>query len=157
DDWLFRIEWERKPREAFAPDRNGVAGRRQWLMFSDLSPAAQLVASRIEERGDACIQVTLGETYWVCGPQHFQIKPTAPSAYRRLLRDVFADETLPFAGIIHLWSFEALQGTPDDSAAVMKAQELVCDSVLFLMQALAHAGWKEHPRVWLVTGGAQPM
>ena len=57
-------------------------------------------------------------------------------------------------GVVYLWSLDipaVLSAGLEPGVLVTKA----CSSVLYLTQALAQAGWRDAPRLWLVTRGAQ--
>ena len=45
----------------------------------------------------------------------------------------------------------------DDTSVLDTAQTLRCHSVLHLVQALAQAGWRDAPRLWLITSGVQAI
>src|SRR2546428_6313403 len=60
---------------------------------------------------------------------------------------------MPCRGIIHLWGLDLI--LPESPIDEPPAQGY--SSVVYVVQALAQAGWRDAPRLWLVTRGAQTV
>jgi acyl transferase domain-containing protein/trans-aconitate methyltransferase/acyl carrier protein len=58
-------------------------------------------------------------------------------------------------GIVHLGSLDAPRDGDTEAGAAIAMRS--CDGVLALVQALAGAGFRNAPRLWLVTRGVQPV
>jgi len=151
DDWLYHIGWRR--RLPAGPDGAPVGGAGAWIIFADAGRLGSAVAARLGEGGGACALVTPGRTYVRLEPGRYQLDPTNPQDYRQLLRDLQADGYAPGRGLLHLWGLDLAQPeTALDGPAL--AGYL---SVVYVVQALAQAGWRNAPRLWLVTRGAQAL
>jgi epothilone polyketide synthase D len=144
DGWFHELRWQPLPA---LPDAAGPGGRR--LVFADRSGVGAAL--------DAEVRVYAGAGYQRLASDRYEIDPTAPAEYRRLLADVRADfDGLAPTEVVHLWALDADQ--PDASAPAQRlaedAERLGCASVLRLLRALADAGLPEPPRLALVTRGA---
>ena len=150
DDWLYQLAWRPQPLLDVATDlANGQHG--SWLILADNGQLGQQLAQRIEARGERCVTVTRAEL----GLPGRDLNHDNLDVFRRFLTDMFNTPQTRCRGIIHLWSLDAPQEvTP---AALAAAQELGSVSTLHLVQALAQTGWRDAPRLWLVTRGAQAV
>ena len=59
----------------------------------------------------------------------------------------------PLRGIVYLAALDA----PTGAAGLARAQALTCDAPLKLLAALQNRRWRDMPRLWLVTQGAQQV
>jgi acyl carrier protein len=167
DGRLYKIEWRREPRvEAVeaGQSKKGIQADRQgsWLIFSDRGGVGVSLAGLLQEQGGPCVTVFPGKTFENSKPGHFEIDPTRPGDFQRLLTDVYGNGQgqAPCRGVVHLWGLDAAFGEETTVSSLKGAQELICGSVLHLVQALAAAGLSASPgspRLWLVTRGAQPV
>ncbi|MEU1755647.1 type I polyketide synthase [Micromonospora matsumotoense] len=144
DGWFHELRWQPLPP---LPDVPRPGDRR--LVLADRSGVGGAL--------DAEVRVFAGTGYQRLAADHYEIDPTAPAQYRRLLADVRADfDGLAPTEVVHLWALDVDQ--PDDSAPVRRqaqdAERLGCASVLRLLRALTDAGLAEPPRLTLVTRGA---
>jgi NADPH:quinone reductase-like Zn-dependent oxidoreductase/acyl carrier protein len=158
-DWLYEIQWRAEARsqqdpaaDPLSPDEGG-----RWLLFTDCHGVGQTLRSLLEARGQSCVVVSPGETYEVTGPGQYRLDPSHPEEFRQLLGDAFGSGQPACRAVLHLWSLEATPPEDTTLASLEAAQTLGCGSVLHLVQALAQAGWRDAPRLWLVTRGAQAV
>ena len=79
----------------------------------------------------------------------------SPVGLEKNLQEAFAGGR-KYRGIVHLWSLN-IPAAGDNADAFKQAQELGCDSAAQLVQSIVKQGWRDAPRVWLVTAGAQHM
>jgi acyl transferase domain-containing protein/acyl carrier protein len=150
DDWLYQLTWRAQLLVSAATDRRD-GQRGSWLILADGGGLGQMLARRMEARGEHCVTVTRAEL-GLAGRAHNR---SDFEAFQRLLADSFNTPQPRCRGILHLWSLDAPpEATPSALAA---AQELGCVSALGLVQALAQTGWRDAPRLWLVTRGAQAV
>jgi acyl carrier protein len=152
-DWLYTLRWmeanETGPH--LAPQSTGT-----WLIFADSGGAGEAVRSFLEARGQVCVTVRPGAEYRQIAAGSYQIDPGDASGFRHLLRDG-VKKPLPCHGVIFLWALDS-DGIPDSShgptatfESLAAARDLGCGSVLHLVQALAQTGWRDAPRLCLVT------
>ena len=146
--WLCHIQWESQklsdPVEPF--NESGM-----WLILNDASGTGDLLAAQFHKHGLRTINVSIGQSYAQIEPDIFTINPEVPQEYQRLLQEIGTLGTL--YGIVHCWSLDSttLKNDPD------AAQIYGSFSALYLVQALAHTGWRLPPRLYLITGGSQSV
>lgn len=158
-DWFRQLRWqllERSPEVEAAPSRSAER-RGCWLIFADNQGIGQSLARRLRETGHQCTLVYSGETYELIEPENRVINLSSPDDMLRLFRDLFGADQPPCLGILHLWSIQAELPEQMGTARLEAAQAAGCLSALHLVQALCQVGWKQSPRLWLVTRGAQAV
>jgi len=156
DDCLYEVQWQLKEGRAVpqVSEPSLPASPRSWVIFTDSSGVGEALAALLSAQGERGILVARGESYEHTDGEHFRIRPDRPEDWRHLFEALESDQTL-CCGIVHLWSLDI--NLPEDAtvASVEAAQTLGCGSVLTLVQELAQAQWRDRPRLWLVTRGAQ--
>ena len=91
-----------------------------------------------------------GQAYRRTGPRHFEIDPTRPAHFDRLLSEVTAET--PIASVVYLWGLDA-GSEPLDEAELFLAR-----APLYLSQALVeHSARGPSRGLVLVTTGAQSV
>ncbi|TSC24493.1 type I polyketide synthase [Corallococcus sp. Z5C101001] len=157
-DWLYAPTWEPRPLAPAARKAPALAPDQAWLVFTSEGALGDGLIRSVKERGGHGIRVSAGASYARLDGAHFQLDPSRPEDFARLF-EALSVEGKAVAGIVHLWSLTAApvrEEATDALAALERAQQLGCGSVLHLIQALAQAGLARAPRLWLVTRGTQP-
>jgi epothilone polyketide synthase D len=131
DDWFLALDWE-----AVAVPETRVSGGR-WLLLGDRGNVGPALRMALEAKGHAAV--------------HASPLDTTVASLRSVLGQSFSGEA-PTA-IVHLASLDESQGSEADA---LEPALRSCDSVLATVQAVAAMGWRDTPRLWLVTRGAQP-
>ncbi|QSQ15455.1 type I polyketide synthase [Myxococcus landrumensis] len=149
--WIHAVQWQVQSR----PERTngGVAERAgRWLVFADGRGVGAALATALVERSQGCVVVEPGATYERLGAERFRIRPDSGEDLQALLREAF-NEQVPCKGLVHLFSLDS----PDakEPGGLERAQSLGGVSVLLLLQAWAQRGWRDAPRLWLVTSGVR--
>lgn len=156
DSWLYTLQWEAQVRPAFdaalAPWSNGAVGG--WLIFSDQSPAARDLAAALEAHGQHPVMVAPGERFQAIGGRRYEINPHDHKAYKQLLKEAFGGANAPCRGIVYLWGGKSGRDAEASLDALLSAQDFTATAPLFLLQAIGYAGWRDYPRLWIVTRGA---
>ncbi len=133
--WLYELEWPAQKAKS-----KGQKVKENWLLFAEDGA----VASGLREKlGDGCVIVSPSNSYQQIDGKHYEINPTAPEDFKRLL-----NETKEIQGIVHLWSMAT------NSDRLETAIEYGCASLLHLVQALAETKPQQMPHLWVVTQGA---
>ncbi|MUG94286.1 SDR family NAD(P)-dependent oxidoreductase [Scytonema sp. UIC 10036] len=145
-DWLYEIDWQALDLEQSTQAKGG-----SWLIFTDSQGIGQQLAEKLQQLEGDCILVSAGVKYEKRDRQHYQIDPSQPEHFQKLLLEI--DSTQPL-GIVHLWSI-----APDETALsdLPTAELHNCGSVLHLVQALAQIREQRPPHLWLVTQGTQAV
>ena len=154
DEALLALEWQR----AEAPrSQHGAAAKKRgsWLLLADEGGVAAEVQSLLEERGESVVRAVRAGGARPAGEGSLVVDPASPEAFDALLRGAFGDGE-PCRGVVHLWSLETAAA---DEAQTPEAPDAAlldgCVSALHLVQALTRTRWRDAPRLWLVTRGAQ--
>jgi acyl transferase domain-containing protein/acyl carrier protein/short-subunit dehydrogenase len=154
--WLHELCWQLAAAEASPSDRLQPGS---WLLLMDRGGAAEKAARRMEALGETVIRVApgagLGRGLEATADGSWALDPSAPEAFAALLRQAFG-ERRRCRGVVHSWSLDCPPPDETAPAAPESAVGLGCGSALHLIQALTRTGWRDMPRLWLITRGAQP-
>lgn len=112
--------------------------RGHWIILADRGPTAELLTQRLHKRGQEAILVAAGDAYARKNEFEFQICPSQPDDFRRLLDELAAEfaET-ECLGVVHLWSLDSATVAELDQQTLERSTELGCVSALHLLQACA--------------------
>ena len=153
---VYAIEWHptEAPPEPTSPAPTSPLGA--WLVLSDRGGTGAALQALLRARGEACVRVVAGERYRRLEPELVQIDPSSSEDYRTLLREVFGEEGL-CAGVVHLFSLDSPPvgaTTPEALDADLLRGSVSAASVV---KAVVRQGWRDAPRLWLITRGAQAV
>ena len=107
-----------------------------WLILADQGGVGDILAGRLTRLGGKAICVTAGDGIADALGQ-------------------FGDD--PCRGVVHLWSLDGVDGGEWSSERLQEVQVRGAASVPGLLQALEDCCGNQKPRIWFVTGGAQPV
>nr|WRX36519.1 myxalamid-type polyketide synthase MxaB/epothilone polyketide synthase D [Cystobacterineae bacterium] len=131
DDSLLALDWERSD----VPAPRLTSGR--WLMLGTGGALGAALRSALQEAGHAVDLATVDT-------------PSSDSV-RALLTRSFGGQ--PPTGVVHLSGLEKTAGVEGEALAAALVHGY--DSVLSTVQAIAGMGYRDPPRLWLVTRGVQ--
>lgn len=121
-----------------------------WLLFGDEQGLGKELSDLLSSNGIACTLVSPGIEFSRLDEKTFKIDPGRSDDYHQLVK------TLGTAGISHcvyLWAAdESALGAPGNS--LPNASLRLCESTLYLSQALVGASLAEPPRLAIVSRGA---
>jgi acyl transferase domain-containing protein/acyl carrier protein len=153
-DWLFVPHWQMTEcLPALAPRPEGTGAGRNWLLFADEHGVGQRLEQALHEQGERCVLVRAGSKYQRVDAQHFLIDQAQPDHFRRLLKEALEAPHAAFQGIIYLWALDPVNREKLARSALQDIHQSGYNSVLLLVQAVVQAGWRDAPRLWLVTDG----
>nr|AQW44889.1 polyketide synthase [Corallococcus coralloides] len=150
DGCVFTVSWRRTEALPEAPASGA------WLVFADRGGLGTELQSLLRARGGSCVRVFAGSTYERVEPDLYRINPSAPEDYRRLLRESFGDEGR-CQGVVHLFSLDAAAFEATAPATLDADLARGSVSATYLAQALVRQGWRDVPRLVLVTRGARAV
>ena len=157
DDWLYELKWQPLERIDRSPNKlnSSADGTGSWLIFADSSGVGELLLQIVQANGEKGILVSPGAAYERVDSAHMRIRPGELQDCRKVFESVTVVDREACLGVVHLWSLDA--SVPEDATATAMeaAQTLGCISALGVVQEMARAPWRESPRLWLVTRGAQ--
>lgn len=155
EDWLYELQWQTAAlAEQNTPDSREAG---TWLLFTDTRGIGEELASRLAELGKSPVMVYAGPSYQNLGPGQYQLDPTQPDHFRRLLQEALPDQPAVYQGLIHLWSLDAELSAITTLASLDITQNQGCLTMLHLIQALNGIDLAAPPRLWLVTSGTQAI
>ncbi len=152
DDWLYELKWQPKERASVHIPASSPG---TWLIFADSSGVGESLRQILEAKEEKGILISSGDAYERSDSKHVSIRPDEPEDIRRLFESVANSDQPACRGIVHLWSLDASLPADAGAASMEAAQTLGCVSALHVVQAMAGVRWREQPRLWLVTRGAQ--
>ncbi len=144
--WLHTLAWQ--PQTIIGAGAN-TRERGKWLVVADSVEAARPLVGALTNFGAACA-VAAPHMSEIAG-EHYQLSDAEPATLQAILRDVAA-EGIPCRDVVVLAS-----GTTADDTAMLAAASHHWSRVVALVQALVRAGWRNAPRLWLVTRGTQAV
>ncbi|XYH95262.1 SDR family NAD(P)-dependent oxidoreductase [Sorangium sp. So ce1128] len=154
EELLYAVDWERRaPVPASGEGRSPPAGA--WLVLADRTGTGAELAELLRQRGDTCVIAVAGDVTARLEPGLYELDPADPMAFRFLLGDAFGGPAC--RGVVHLWSLDAQAADGVTLETLERDQRLGTLSAMFLAQALLRRGWRDAPRLWLVTRGAQAV
>jgi acyl transferase domain-containing protein/acyl carrier protein len=152
DDWLYELKWQPKERvsENLAASSPGT-----WLIFADSTGVGESLRQILQAHGEESVLVSHGDAYDRTDSTHVRIRPGQPEDIRRLFESAMDSDQPACRGIVHLWSLDTSFASDATIASIEAAQTLGCINALQVVQEMARIQWREPPRLWLVTRGAQ--
>jgi NAD(P)-dependent dehydrogenase (short-subunit alcohol dehydrogenase family) len=152
DDWLYELKWQPKERVS---ENISASSPGTWLIFTDSTGVGESLQQILEGQGEKGILVSRGNAYERTDSSHVCIRPDKPEDIKRLFESAMDSDRPRCRGIVYLWSLDASLTEDATAAAMESAQSLGCINALQVVQAMASVQWREPPRLWLVTRGAQ--
>ncbi len=145
-DWLYNLAWLPQPHT----DAVHLKDQHQWLIVADHLHDAQPLADAIGACGGICT-LALSEAA-AAAERRFCGVEAEPEAFRPVLQSLTGAGGRPCRNIVVL-----AEGLPADDASPLSSTTEQWARVVALAQALAQAGWRDAPRLWLVTRGTQAV
>ena len=157
---LYQIAWRktaRLPAENEIPAYRPGADRIH-LIFNDKTSKGISVARTIQAAGNTAIIVQQGDFFEVDGFGGYYIQPSDENNYRRLFEAVAESYQDRPIGIVYLWGLDLqISDGGIDTECLNQTSRSICSSIIYIMRQLAQIEAVGTPRLWLVTGGAQPV
>jgi acyl transferase domain-containing protein/acyl carrier protein len=155
DQWLYELQWQPSDRGADSTNVSADAG--DWIIFADREGIGEVLASNLESQGEKCVLIYQGEKQEQISERVFSIQPAQVVEMHHTLNSILGNADSVCRGIVYLWCMNSLP-TPADSADAIELDQLnSCGSLLHLVQGLVDRRWREKPRLWLITKGAQSV
>lgn len=153
DEWLYDIEWRQEALPENVANTDEVGG---WLVCADNGGTGAAVAEWLNNKGQHCCIARVGEAYAQTGDREFTVSLSEPDDLVRVLQAAFPAGGPACQGIVHCWSLDSRPLREADLEAIERDQSLGVVSALNMVKAIVGTEMPRHPRLWLVTGGAQP-
>lgn len=126
------------------------ANREHWLIFGDEQGIGKRLSDLLAVDGTASTLVSTGLEFSRVDEMTFKIDPRRSDDYHQLIKNL---GSTPISHCVHLWTAnESTLPAPGDSLPNASLQ--LCESILYLTQALAGASLAAQSRLAIVSRGA---
>lgn len=115
-----------------------------WLLVTDESEKAAMVARHLAEHGQMVVTAACGDIFQRCGDRQYEVDANRPEDFRALCA-ALAEDGLEPEHVVFLYSLQS------DPVMPLQGRDR---AALHLIQALQQAPWLALPRLTLVTAGA---
>jgi acyl transferase domain-containing protein/NADPH:quinone reductase-like Zn-dependent oxidoreductase/SAM-dependent methyltransferase/acyl carrier protein len=129
------------------------AAKGRWAIFGDSTGLGEALCRRLKMLGSNVVLVEPGSSFRQV-EDRFTIDPQARDDMDQLIRSLAGAED-PCVGVVYCWSLDAIVEDQSPASTVEVTEDLVCLSVIHLVQAITETSGIGTPRLWLVTSGAQ--
>ena len=133
------------------------ATARRWLILADRGGTGQKLARHLTARGDHCALALARDSTNGPSDESNIFDPRSPEDMEKLVRRHTTGNEGPLYGIVYLWPLDAAPLDKLDETNLEGEVQSWCGGALHLVQALARHAWREPPRLWLCTRGAQKV
>ncbi|MRG97807.1 type I polyketide synthase [Polyangium spumosum] len=127
-----------------------------FVLFMDEAGLGRALLERLSSLGARCIRVEASGTYSRVGPHAYTIDASRPDDYRRLFQEAFGTAE-HCRGVVHLSGLDAAPLAAAPADALFSGAVRATTSAAYAMQAMVRHGFREPPRLFLVTRGAQAV
>ena len=154
EEWLYEPQWD--IRESAGELSPAISMTGTWIIFRDQQGIGDALHAQLSGLGATCLCVDHGKRPSQASESLITIRPDNADDYDWMLRAAVRDDSV-VNRIVHLWSLDAADLEQADLKAVQEAQTLGPVSTLRMVQALDRARLPAHPKLWLISRGAQPV
>jgi myxalamid-type polyketide synthase MxaD len=157
DDWLYAVTWRPKPLSPPAAAAGPAAPSGSCLVFTDTTGVGEALRAGLSAQGRRVVLAAASDAYRAVNVDDglYELDPTRPDGFRQLLKEAFGAGAPPCREVIFLWALDAEGPERLTLASLQAAEDRACVGLMHLIQALAQAGFRDPPRLSLVTCGAQ--
>ena len=153
-DWLYRIVWSAE-RSNFAKTAGAPFGFKRVLIFADRSGPATALSEKLKASSVDCTMVFKEDKFIQYPDGHYGVDPSHKTQLSRLLEAfVTTIGHRPF-GVIQMWALDSGVGDMTVMSSLVQTHQMLCMTVLHLVQVLEEANLLETTCLWLVTRGGQ--
>ncbi len=153
--WVGEVIWHPQPRDP-APTPSAAAPG-TWLLLTDGEPVGDQIAQELRGRGARCVIVQAGPQFAHPTAEVFEVNPSAPDQFQRLLRESLDSTIGPFAGVIHAGALNEALETEPTIDSLRQSQVRGCAALLHLFQAFIRVRKAGSPCYWILTRGTQAV
>ena len=161
--WLYTLNWQlfenKNPDSSLSLSTSKKDGA--WIIFANTEVAKELCAPLMEQ-GQRVILVEAAEVYEQISPLHFRLPVQQREDFLRLLRAACPSHLPACRGILYAWSLSLPPLAASDSLDPTSEPEWLALAhtaplpLLCLLQALTTIGWRDLPRLWVLTPHCLP-
>jgi acyl transferase domain-containing protein/acyl-CoA synthetase (AMP-forming)/AMP-acid ligase II/acyl carrier protein len=152
-DWLYTLQWQLQG-SAGSSQAPAISATGRWLlvMEEENAPTGHRLQKLLEQQGASCVLAWVGTTYEKKNESEYLVSRTDPGDFSRLINATIGPDLAPYRGVVCL-----LNKSTTAEFTLDMVQTHVCQSTFYLVQALVQPGWRDIPRLWLITNGVQVL
>ncbi|WP_052375398.1 type I polyketide synthase [Chondromyces apiculatus] len=139
-----------------APPPPAAAAPGGWIILGHGHGLGGALHALLTREGSFCVRAVLEEDTHARASDVPCLDPSRPEAFRTFLQQHFGSAR-PCAGIVYVAGLDIADPMDTIPAAPQAVEPLGCHGVLSLVQALARMGWRDMPRLCVITRGAQQV
>ncbi len=152
-DCIFEVAWQIAELDiAHEPE---TAGKQIWMVVGDTEGIGTAIANRLRESGDRVVEVTAYDEYAQLGENAYRLNPTDLAQWGRMLQTAFGRQGCQ--GVIDCLPLDGATFQETTEATLAKDLRAGTFSALRLAQTLLKQGWRDVPRLYVLTRGAQAV
>nr|WP_240807311.1 type I polyketide synthase [Polyangium spumosum] len=149
---VYEVSWERMD---VGERREAKGDTSAWLVLVDERGLGATLADRLRAAGATCVEVASGEGYVRFGQGRYCIDVTNPSHWDDVLREAFGKRGC--RGVVHCGALDGSRWSETSEATIAPDLRRGITSAMCAAQALLRQGWRDAPRLYLLTRGAQAV
>lgn len=130
-DLFYDLVWEEK-----TPVHKMTQGQGLTLLFCDKSDFTENLAKRLTQFGRQVIFVTSGSSFRKKKSQHWEINPSVPLDYEKILIEILEENDVPIKEILHLWTYLEPSTDPFSREEILRIKERGLYSLFHLSRAV---------------------
>ncbi len=140
EPFVYTLHWAQSvsPAAPVAAGPPGHAGQQRWLVLADRRGIGDAVAARLADRGDRVV---------VAHPERDVAEALTEAA----------GDAPELVGVVLLSALDSLPAGADVEPPLGDAVARQCGRAVDAVRALVTSAWREVPRLWIVTRGAQAV
>ena len=157
DNSLLEVQWE--PQTLPNDPGSTSGGSKSWWILADRDGVGEALAESLRQQGESS-RLVFAEPRE--GAEHFDLGDR--DEVRTWLGNAFDPAGSPCRGVVYLWPLDASlpeEGVRSDAepnaSAFAPAHQLGVVGLLHLTQTLLGMGWRDAPRLWIVTREARSV
>jgi NADPH:quinone reductase-like Zn-dependent oxidoreductase/acyl carrier protein len=150
---IFEIAWRNS--EIATRIANDAQRPRQWLVLSDSSGVGSALTEQLRARGNRTVEVTVHETYVQLSDDAHRLNPTDIPQWEKLLAKAFGK--LGCHGVIDCLALDGATFRHTTEKTLTTDMQRGLFSTLRLVQAIVKQGWRDAPKLFVLTRGAQAV
>jgi acyl transferase domain-containing protein/acyl carrier protein len=140
NEWLYEVKWH--AREIPLPAGEVPSDSAPWIICLDRRGLGERLAAEVQRRGRRAVRIAAGSAWRQVASDSYEVNPGSAEEIRRAISHALGEEASA-AYVISLFALD--EGGPIEVTA----------SALATAQALSGLRWKQAPRLWWLTEGAQ--
>ncbi len=175
---LYTENWLEERQSSPLPGEISRTDEEVWLTFQDRQGLGEKLDKTLRERGVHTVRVLAGDEYSSLGDNLFTVNPALKEDFARLFREVISPSasltplrsapggqagaksspgSRVIKGIMFLWPLDVSSSDSLTAEALEKEQQLLLESLLHILQALASLDLTAPPKIRAVTSNAQKV